>query len=790
MYRVARGWVSGVYPLLRLGVAAGVVVCWLVFVAGALGAGDATTGPGEVCPNEASPGFRSYLPDCRGYELVTPVYKQGFEAEVKAISEDGTRVNIQSLGVFAGLEGGDNGVGAYYQLSRSSTGWEVSPLSLATSMFPTQVLVAASPDLSKSLFSARTAEESAVADNFYLREANGTIAEIGPLFPPATTVGPPAGEFDNFEKSFTEYVDASADLSHVVYRMARPLFENDAWPGDTTVGQESLLEYSGTGNSEPELVGVKQGPEEGKAKPSEDPALVSTCGTSLGSLASKDLYNAVSADGETVFFTAVAPPLDCGSPLGVGPEVNELYARVGGRETVAVSEPSAAQCVACDTGVKVAAEFEGASEDGSKVFFLTDQELLSGASGPSLYEYDFDNPVKEKVLRVSLGSVAPEVQGVARVSEDGSHVYFVARGVLTSEPDRSLPVGHQVALAGGDNLYVFERDAAHPAGRVAFIAMLCSGLEKSGTLTGVAQCQSPEGDAQDWQPTDIRPVQATPDGRFLVFQSTAELAEGDTSSNPEIFEYDAVTGELVRVSRGASNDEAAGTESANLYGSRILPQSYFNPTTPSEAGTRLAVSADGSRVVFTSKGALTVGAELGTSGRNPLASEYEYESSVGVGGSVGDGDVFLIAPPGPPEPQLDASGEDIFFHYANSLVPGDSDSQFDLYDARVDGGFAGVVAPVVCGGAGCAPPVGGSGVGLPGSAGVVGGGVLPPPPAQPVVSSGGGGSVVLSRAQKLSRALRACKRDRKRAKRLACERAAHRSFGAAGKADGGRGAVR
>jgi hypothetical protein len=790
MYRGTRGWVWGGCSLLRCGVLAGVAVCWLVFVGGALGAGDATTAPGEVCPNEASPGFRSSLPDCRAYELVTPVYKQGFEAEVEAISEDGTRVNIQSLGVFAGLEGGDRNEGAYYQLSRSSSGWEVSPLSLASSVFPTQVLAAASPDLSKTLFSARTAEESALADNFYLREANGATVEVGPLFSPAVTAGPPAGEFDNFEKQLTRYVDASGDLSHVFYRMARPIPENDAWPGDSTVGQESLLEYSGAGNSEPELVGVKQGPEEAKAKPSEHPALVSTCGTALGSLGSQDVYNAVSANGASVFFTAVAPPFECGSPLGVGPEVNELYARLGGRETVAVSEPSAAQCEACLTGVKAPAEFEGASEDGSKVFFMTDQELLSGAKGSSLYEYDFDNPVKEEVLTVSVGSAAPEVQGVARVSEDGSHVYFVARGVLSSEPDRSLPVGRQVALAGGDNLYVFERDATHPAGRVAFIAMLCSGLEESGALLGVAQCQSSNSDAEDWQQSDIRPVQATPDGRFLVFQSTAELSEGDTSSKPQIFEYDALTGEVVRVSRGASNDQPIGTESANLYGSRILAQGYANATSPAEAGRVLAVSADGSRVVFTSKGALTVGAELGTSGRNPLASEYEYESSVAAGGSIGDGDVYLIAPPGPPEPQLDASGEDVFFRLALSLVPEDSDTQFDLYDARVDGGFPGVVAPVVCGGAGCAPAVGGSGVGVPGSAGVVGGGALPPPPPPPSPASPSMGHGSLSRAQKLARALRACKKDKKRAKRLACERAAHRSFGAAGKADGGRGAAR
>ena len=47
----------------------------LVFArAAALGAGDANEGG---CPNEASPGFRAYLPDCRAYELVSPVFRDG-----------------------------------------------------------------------------------------------------------------------------------------------------------------------------------------------------------------------------------------------------------------------------------------------------------------------------------------------------------------------------------------------------------------------------------------------------------------------------------------------------------------------------------------------------------------------------------------------------------------------------------------------------------------------------------------------------------------------------------------
>ena len=71
------------------------------------------------------------------------------------------------------------------------------------------------------------------------------------------------------------------------------------------------------------------------------------------------------------------------------------------------------------------------------MFFTTTQALLGHDTSENLYEYDFDALAGEpKVVRVSGGdgSVSEptaEVSGVADVSEDGSHVYFTARGVLT-----------------------------------------------------------------------------------------------------------------------------------------------------------------------------------------------------------------------------------------------------------------------------------------------------------------------------------------------------------------------
>ena len=165
----------------------------------ALAIGDANTALGEACPNEASPGFRAYLPDCRAYELVTPVFKDDTLPKATAVSEDGSSMIIETFGAFAGDESDTQSHGSYYRLSRSGPGWVVSAFSPPASLFPAQELLGESGDLGDTLWLARGPSESIAAENFYVREGDGAMVEIGPAFPPLVTIGPPAGEAESFE---------------------------------------------------------------------------------------------------------------------------------------------------------------------------------------------------------------------------------------------------------------------------------------------------------------------------------------------------------------------------------------------------------------------------------------------------------------------------------------------------------------------------------------------------------------------------------------------------------------
>ncbi len=714
----------------------------------------------DGCPNEAlrTEQGSGALPDCRAWEMVTPGFKDSQTGgSLEQMSNDGSSVLVNSSGVFGGAKSVVGVLENRYLMTRSPSGWITSAIEPPASQFPAQLFLGASSDLTRTLWALHSPSQPFSAWEVYVREEDGSLRDVGPV---SQVTGPAVGDpYVLLDTGNVSRFGISNDASHVLFTlfMSQP---GGLWPGDTTQipNAPSLYEYVGFGHNRPALVGVD----------AED-HLLGDCGMAAGSFESGDTAGALSTSGETVFFTVYgAGTFAC---TEAAPPVNELYARLGQFpiDTVAISEPAYSDCTRCQTDVEgighpavplAKAEFQGASEDGSKVVFLTEQELFAGDTGMNLYEYDFDNPAGQKIVRISMGSSEPEVKGVARVSADGSHVYFVAGGVLSGANAEGIaPALH------GDNLYVFERDAEYPGGRVAFIGTLSEGDE--GTVFG----------GGDWSLKDQRPVQATADGRFLVFQSVADLTPGDTSSQPQIFEYDAQTESLVRVSIAAAG-YAAGATSGDAVGSSISSINFTEHAYPTAGRAGVAVSADGSVVLFSSRAALVPSAMQATA--NGAASVYEYHSS----GFIKNGSVSLLSSGRDTASAtgvgLTASGGDAFFVTSIPLLAQDVDTSFDLYDARVGGGFP---APLMsgCEGEACQ----GAEVSAPSSAGpgsvfgVGGGNLVSPPPVSPPLA---GEAIprpkgkVLTRAQKLAAALRVCRRGSPR-RRVVCEARAHRRFG-------------
>ncbi len=680
----------------------------------------------EECPNPAfRTGPSTHLPDCRAYELVSPPFKDAGIPRLGAIGLQGSSVMLYVSGAFAGLEGYPNIVfpfpGATYNTVRTASGWISAPDDLPTSEYM--------PYLKDGFFNggghggenaeggeatvwmARGAWQPGNELDFFTRLPDRSIADIGPALPPTTLPGSPVevGSHANLNP-----LGLSPDGSHYFFS----IYAN-YWPSDRTeTGLPSIYEYRGTGNTTPLLVGVDN---EGKQ--------IGHCGVVLGGSESNVFQQggsgqyAISGDGNTIFFTA----LPSGNTCKEGPTVPELYAQIDsglpGAHTVAISEPTKEDCSTCDTEASVHAygHFEGASKDGSKVIFSTTQPLLGGDTSGNLYEYDFDAPAGEKLIRISKGDTTvanPSAATVqfpgsrdtpAMISADGSHVYFLASGALTTTPNAE----GESAVPGAYNLYVFEHDAQFPNGRLAFIAQLS------------------QRDGGSWSP-DV-----TPDGRFLVFVSGRDLTPDDTSTTGQVFEYDAQTGALVRISVGQAGFNHNGNvaeakfftngEPINAASLAAPPGVFSAPAFVSTAAT--SVSDDGSYVFFQSIVGLTPQAfdqqllgqtELG----EPIYANNIYEYHDGRVSLISDGqDVAMLGRTN--TVQLlgtDASGGDVFFTTVDRLVGQDTDTNIDVYDARIDGGFPGPALPPSCSGDACqgslsAPPT----LLFPGSASQAGG---------------------------------------------------------------------
>lgn len=300
-----------------------------------------------------------------------------------------------------------------------------------------------------------------------------------------------------------------------------------------------------------------------------------------------------------------------------------------------------------------------ASANGSRAFFVDDGKLTvdsTATSGePDLYEYDSSSG---DLTDLSVNATEPaDVLGVSGASEDGSDVYVVARGALTSNPNSQ----GDTATVGQPNLYLLHD------GAIAFVATL-----------------DPTEDECDWiwnancdggGPGSGLTARTSTTGEFLGFNSVRSLTgyhNADVHTGEpdiEIFLYDASTGELSCASCNPSEAPPVGGAAIHWPSNPGKNAASWHNAYPQRN------VSDGGQVFFeTADGLLP----QDVNGRRDV---YEFEDgtlhllSSGVGES---GSHFLDATP---------DGSDVFFSTPQKLLPRDTDAVYDYYDARIGGGF-------------------------------------------------------------------------------------------------------
>jgi hypothetical protein len=655
-----------------------------------------------ACANEQARAEQPYaleLPDCRAYEMVSPLNKNDnniIGGNVRS-AVSGEAVTYISRGSFA--EPKSALIENRYLSRRGQSGWSTIDISPRYEAFTGNISVPFgelffTPDLSKGVVSSEYVPLTDTPPgyvNLYVADTeNGSYQDVTTTTP--SQFLPYRQEFDTAPST----AGVSTDLSHVVFQEAAGLTPN-ASPKQRHIyefvnGEERLVDVAPEGKTldaeEGELPGGKEANDYVGAPGGFD------------NPGAGDVWHAVSSDGSRVFFTGGE------FYTGLFGDLGQLYLRETNQEkTIDVSasqrtplDPNDPSTENQQNGIRPARYWD-ASSDGSKVFFTSRAELTDNANtGPAdnvsnLYEYNVETGVLTD-LTVDTNPADADgaaVLGLVNASEDGSHVYFVAEGQLA-----------EGASGGQPNMYLYY------AGKVTYIATLAPAANPN------THEEEKGGDSKDWfgqQPEGtkdgssdpggpgVHTARVTPDGEYLAFESVRSLTGYDNepvepeqcenNACREVYLYDATTDKLSCAS--CDPDGARPVGAAELGGTNQVEEELDGPS-PFYLPQNL--SEDGSRLFFETPDALV------PHDSNGQSDVYEYEN----------GQVYPISDVAGNKQShfLDASssGDNVFISTSDQLLVADTDTRIDIYDARVGGGFPVSVVPPTCdNGDSCKVPV-------------------------------------------------------------------------------------
>jgi hypothetical protein len=620
------------------------------------------------------------LPDHRGYELVSPPIKGGADIIPQSnkthAAADGNGVAFTAVGAFGAPLG--TSVDVQYLSRRvgapGTNGWSTRAIqprgggaptlrAVVTGNIPT-FEAAFTPDLSAAIYRSwrplTDAPNVADVSNLYrLRNLDATEADVQLLTSGAAPLAAVPPELKLFVQS--RFIGASRDLDHVVFQSPWNL----AGDGGFSFSG-NLYEYAdGAGVR---LVGrVPSGLEtacDDVAGPLCAAAPDSQAGIPVSFGGSHFSAGMVSDDGARILFQ---------TPAGVS--AGAIYMREDGTKTydINASEKSSPE----PSGD---AQVWAMSKDGSRVFFTTSEGLVDGDDDgvAALYMYDVTASAGSRLTRLSVNGLGGTcgAASVLGASDDGHYVYFECDGQLVP----GEPTGSRGVFLWHD-------------GALAYIGRFLDSSE--------ARLNTPRA---NWDfVTQSKTSRVTPDGRFLLFMAQNDdgfrgqggyagydhgtCNYGGIGPCRELYLYSADSGRLACVSCNARRAVATGDALTDVRagGSASGVTQHLSQ----------ALSDDGRRVFFNTTEALV------PEDSNGKWDAYEYD--------VPNGTVHLISTGKDPADSyfLDASpdGHDVFLATRERLVGWDVDANYDVYDARVGGGFPDPSPPSQpCAGESCRAP--------------------------------------------------------------------------------------
>jgi DNA-binding beta-propeller fold protein YncE len=640
-----------------------------------------TLEPDIDCSNAAlrAAGSGTFLPDCRAYEMVSPIDKEG--ANIEAVfnnfdfpaSLDQAAVNGDSVTYSAYKAFGDATSAPYtdqYLARRDRTsGWESEAISPKREGPSLMTYESSQLDRQYKVFS------DDLCSGWVVQDANPTLAPEGiegfPGLYRRANCGGEAGSYEALttveppnlapRKFIPEPQGVSDDGSVTIFTVKDNLTPDAPPQPEACVNETSP-------SAEPCLRRLYEA-REGQLEyvcilPGETPF---TGACSAGQTSSIEpwkgranlLDNVISGDGSRIFWTAASS--------GPGP----LYVRIDG------SQPSA-ETVQVSSSNET--KFWTAAADGSTAIYSVADKL---------FEFDVDSE--------TATPIAEGLTGFVDAAEDASRIYFTSTKVLTGEEENSAG---DKAEAGRPNLYLYEKGSG-----LVFVGTLASSdLGAGGPVFSVS---------------GPRLSRATESGQQLVFMSYARITGYDNKDavtgepDMEVFLYDATAnageGAVLCPSCNPSNARPVGRQMTQNFLTEKRAAGRIPPYVSHLYGQRV-ISEDGSRLYFNSFESLvstdTNGKEDVYQWQKPGSGSCTTESPTYH--EVSGGCVDLISSGKSPQDSelvdVSADGSDVFFKTFESLVTQDPGLR-DIYDARVGGGFPPLPPkPVICQGEACPQP--------------------------------------------------------------------------------------
>ncbi len=647
-----------------------------------------------ACPNEQVREEQSSfnglppLPDCRAYEQVSEVEKDGQDVQGKPglvqASLSGDRVRYFSIKGINGCPPDVFDIYPTYVSSRGAAGW-------ATACIHEKVVfgeeLQQAPFAEAESIAGVAADEKQLLFQSELRLVAGAVAQAPNVY--EQDLEKPAGENLSLVGMIPgEEHDQSCEGAACVIS-----------PGGALAGAGADGNLNGLSQPHTPCCGTySRGAlsADGSrvfftALPSERVYLREDGQRTVAVSAGAAVFREATPDGSFAFYTE-------------GEDLYRFDAHTGVREPIAVTAAGTGDLTAGSNEVTGLAVSAGVFHIGEGVFGAGLQE---GTTVTAVGEHSLglSLPASETLADDSLSGTTPDVLGVLGSSADGSAVYFAAGGVL-AENTRE----YEYVNAAGEHEKASEAPASEP--KVANLYESYQPPAGAPVTTFIARLldaggERDEGDEPDWQdrpagPSREKASRVTPDGETVLLGSRRPLTGYDNSGCgregcTEFYRYragpDGAVGRLTCVS--CNPDPALAPVGEPI----LVGESGAASGGAGEPILTRNLSEDGNRAFFQSPDVLLSG------DTNDQTDVYEWEAD-GEGScdseAQDEGCLYLIsgasATGGSYFGDASATGDDVFFFTRQALLPTDTDENVDVYDAHA-------AAPVCEKGEPCEEPV-------------------------------------------------------------------------------------